>query len=82
MGVGVNTASPLAQLQHVLPQLSVRAIQTLLYELRAEGQACLAGTRRWAVGRWLKTRKAITGLRVVCLEPELYKITTGYKLIR
>ncbi len=61
MGVGVNTASPLAQLQHVLPQLSVRAIQTLLYELRAEGQACLAGTRRWARWQVVKDKKGDNG---------------------
>ena len=53
--------SPLAELQHVLPQLSVRAIQTLLYELRAEGQVCLAGTRRWARWQVAKDKKGNNG---------------------
>lgn len=54
--------SPLAELQHVLPQLSVRVIQTLLYALRTEGQVHLVGARRWARWQIAKDEKGVNGV--------------------
>lgn len=49
--VAGQNGSGLAELQEVLPNLSLAQIQGLLREMKDEGRAAVRGTRRWA--RWL-----------------------------
>jgi ATP-dependent DNA helicase RecG len=46
----IHAGCPIAELEQVIPSLSRRAIQRLLGELRSEGKARLAGSKRAA--RW------------------------------
>lgn len=45
-----GAGAPLAELRQVLPALTEGAVQTLLQELRNDGQVVLEGQKRWA--RW------------------------------
>jgi len=53
---------PVRELQDVLPGLSLKQIQTLLYQLRVERRVMLQGQRRWA--RWI-------------IAPKFYEYTDG-----